>query len=372
MRLTEALLAHAASLRFEDLSPAAVAATRIFVMDSLAVGISGTGAQLPLANAVRDSAHALGQGEGARAWVTGDRLPAAGAAMLNGFLVHGQEFDCVHMPAVVHPMAVILPALVAAALTVDQPGQYQVMGFDGISCAATSDPLTIDMYVVPTLNIIADGPTTVCEGVFVGLTATEGFDSYAWSTGESGISIFAEETGTYGVTATGADGCVAISETVEVIVHDVPDVQIAAGGDTHFCLGGDVTLSASPGFASYLWSNGETGESITVTETGDYSVTATTAENCDATSNTIAVTAGTTGECAPDCFGVYGGEAITDDCGECRYGMDDPLFNTTCLDCAGVPNRHPMRNGRTGRYLEFLMHLYPHVRLSRLAGQHRG
>ncbi|MEN1926638.1 MmgE/PrpD family protein [Luteimonas qiangzhengi] len=115
MRLTEALLAHAATLRYEDLSAQAIDATRVFVMDSLAVGMSGTGPQLPLAQVVRDAAFALGEGTSARAWVTGERLPATGAAMLNGYLVHGQEFDCVHMPAVVHPMAVILPALVAAA-----------------------------------------------------------------------------------------------------------------------------------------------------------------------------------------------------------------------------------------------------------------
>ena len=115
MRLTEALLEHAATLQYRDLSEEAVSATRVFVMDSLAVGVSGTGPQLPLAKVVRDAATALGAGSGARAWVTGERLPATGAAMLNGYLVHGQEFDCVHMPAVVHPMAVILPALVAAA-----------------------------------------------------------------------------------------------------------------------------------------------------------------------------------------------------------------------------------------------------------------
>ena len=35
--------------------------------------------------------------------------------MVNGWQIHSQEFDCVHMPAVVHPMAVIASALIAAA-----------------------------------------------------------------------------------------------------------------------------------------------------------------------------------------------------------------------------------------------------------------
>lgn len=115
MRLTEALLQHASTLRFEDLSPEAVAATRVFVMDSMAVGISGSGPQVPLTQTVRRSAASYGAGDAARVWVTGEALPAASAAMVNGYQIHSQEFDCVHMPAVVHPLAVIQSALIAAA-----------------------------------------------------------------------------------------------------------------------------------------------------------------------------------------------------------------------------------------------------------------
>ncbi|WP_442683213.1 MmgE/PrpD family protein [Stenotrophomonas sp. JC08] len=115
MRLTEALLQHASTLRFDDLPPEAVAATRVFVMDSAAVGISGSGPQVPLTQVVRRSAASYGKGAGARVWVTGEALPAASAAMVNGYQIHSQEFDCVHMPAVVHPLAVIQSALFAAA-----------------------------------------------------------------------------------------------------------------------------------------------------------------------------------------------------------------------------------------------------------------
>lgn len=115
MRLTEALLQHASTLRFEDLAPEAVAATRVFVMDSIAVGLSGSGPQVPLTQVVRRSAASYGAGTAARVWVTGEALPAASAAMVNGYQIHSQEFDCVHMPAVVHPLAVIQSALFAAA-----------------------------------------------------------------------------------------------------------------------------------------------------------------------------------------------------------------------------------------------------------------
>ncbi|MGY0618147.1 MmgE/PrpD family protein [Lysobacter sp. A378] len=114
-RLTEPLIAHAATLRYKDLSPAAIAATKKFIMDSVAVGIAGSGPQVPLTTDVRAAAAALGSGNEARVWVTGEPLPTASAALVNGFQIHNQEFDCVHMPAVVHPMAVILSTLVAVA-----------------------------------------------------------------------------------------------------------------------------------------------------------------------------------------------------------------------------------------------------------------
>ena len=53
MRLTEALLRHVLELRFEQLDARAVAATRVFAMDSLAVGIAGSGPQVPLTAVVR-------------------------------------------------------------------------------------------------------------------------------------------------------------------------------------------------------------------------------------------------------------------------------------------------------------------------------
>lgn len=115
MSLTDALLQHAVTQRFDRLGADAVAASKVFLMDSLAVGISGSGTQVPLTAAVRASAASYGSGNAARAWVTGEALPAASAAMVNGWQIHCQEFDCVHMPAVVHPMAVIASALIAAA-----------------------------------------------------------------------------------------------------------------------------------------------------------------------------------------------------------------------------------------------------------------
>ncbi len=65
-----------------------------------------------------------------------------------------------------------------------------------------------------------------------------------------------------------------------------------AGGKTTICEGESVKLSASDGFSSYLWSNGATTQSITVTEAGDYSVTAVDATGCPAVSQAVTITIG--------------------------------------------------------------------------------
>jgi len=65
--------------------------------------------------------------------------------------------------------------------------------------------------------------------------------------------------------------------------------SIIADGPLTFCQGGAVTLTADAG-ASYLWSNGATTQSVTVTETGAYSVTTTSADGVASTSQPVIVT----------------------------------------------------------------------------------
>ena len=110
--MVDAFVQHAASTRFQDLPDVAVRAVKTYLLDSLGVGIAG--AAVPLTQQVRQAAENWA-GEGA-AYVWGAnsyKTTPANAAFVNGFQIHCQEFDCVHEPAVVHPMATILAALMA-------------------------------------------------------------------------------------------------------------------------------------------------------------------------------------------------------------------------------------------------------------------
>ncbi len=116
-RAVDQVTAHVLETRSGDIPDAARTAAGVFAFDTAAVGVAGASA--PLARAVRAAARGWGApapgGPQAGVLGTGEKLPAASAAFVNGFQIHCQEFDCVHEPAVVHPMATIFAALAAQA-----------------------------------------------------------------------------------------------------------------------------------------------------------------------------------------------------------------------------------------------------------------
>jgi 2-methylcitrate dehydratase PrpD len=108
------LIDHALSLRWAGIADEARLRAKTFLHDSLAVGVAGRNAAH--ADAVLTIAQGWGSGDVAGVLGRPDvRLPAASAAFVNAFQIHGQEYDCVHEPAVLHPMATVLAALLAEA-----------------------------------------------------------------------------------------------------------------------------------------------------------------------------------------------------------------------------------------------------------------
>lgn len=109
----ETFAAHVAGARFADIPPEAVERAKVFVLDSLGVGIAGSSAYG--ADHLLGVARGWGDGTGATVWGRRDRVPPHAAAFLNAFQMHCQEFDCVSEAAVLHPMATLLPAALAFA-----------------------------------------------------------------------------------------------------------------------------------------------------------------------------------------------------------------------------------------------------------------
>jgi ASPIC/UnbV protein/type IX secretion system substrate protein/VCBS repeat protein/Ig-like domain-containing protein len=123
-----------------------------------------------------------------------------------------------------------------------------------------------------TNNIIGGGPFILCTGQTLTLTANPGFATYQWSNGDLTQSTTISAAGVYNVLVTSANGCSGISPSVSVQVNPDETPTVSASGALEFCQGGSVMLTSTPA-SSYLWSNGETTQSISVNQSGSYSLT---------------------------------------------------------------------------------------------------
>ncbi len=175
------------------------------------------------------------------------------------------------------------------SITVNQTGNYNVIVTNASNCQSSSSVVPVIVNSLPTVTVSTSGPTTFCQGGNVTLIASTS-SSYLWSNGATTQSINVIQSGNYTVTVTNANGCSTSSAPVSVVVNALPNTIISPSGSTTFCQGGSVTLNAPPGATSYLWSNGSTAASITVTQSGNYTVTETNANNCSSTSLPMAVT----------------------------------------------------------------------------------
>lgn len=171
------------------------------------------------------------------------------------------------------------------SIVVKQSGVYTVTVTDSNGCSASSQSYTVTVNQRPTATITTVGATTFCSGDSLTLSANIGTGyTYSWSNNATTRSIVVREGGSYTVTVSSPEGCTRTSEAVLVNVHPKPDVSITPNGSTSFCEGDSVKLNATAGFTSYLWSNGDTTQSIFVKDARAYSVSVTDANGCKGTS----------------------------------------------------------------------------------------
>ena len=168
--------------------------------------------------------------------------------------------------------------------TTNVPGTYTVSVTDADGCSGNSS-ITIVENIVDMVTI--SGGPSFCTGTSVDITAGGNFTSYEWSNGDNTATSSISSPGTFTVTATDDNGC---SNTAEIEIIEIPDPLVEVTGDLTLCpSGGDmVSLTATAGYTSYEWSNGNTGSNeIMVGSTGDYIVTVTDENGC---TNTAEVT----------------------------------------------------------------------------------
>ena len=184
-----------------------------------------------------------------------------------------------------------------AAYAGDVSGSYTVTATNAGGC--TSPPsVSVAVTVnpappVPTLT--AAGPTTLCTGDSVLLTASAtGATAYQWLLNgtpipySTAVTDTAGVSGSYAVSITDVNGCTSTSASTTVNIDPTPSTPIlSAGGATTFCEGESVTLSATAtGAATYQWFLGgtpivgATSATYSVNASGTYTVSIVDANSC--------------------------------------------------------------------------------------------
>ncbi|MCG3167509.1 MAG: hypothetical protein POELPBGB_03301 [Bacteroidia bacterium] len=174
-------------------------------------------------------------------------------------------------------------------ITVGTSGVYAVTVVDQNGCEGFDYAIvTVSQLLTPTIT--SSGNPTFCEGDSIVLTATSGYTTYLWSSGQTTESITVTTAGFYQVFVTNSLGCDGFSAPLIVTTLTNPSPAISADGPLSFCPGEDVVLNAGFGYSAFEWQPGlEHTQTLTVTTPGDYSVTVTGSNGCSGTSPVVTV-----------------------------------------------------------------------------------
>jgi gliding motility-associated-like protein len=158
---------------------------------------------------------------------------------------------------------------------------YSVTVTDNMGCTA-SDTVLVTVFIPADIDLGSD--TSICMGDMITLDAGPGFSSYLWQNGSTTQTENVNTADMYFVFAADANGCLS-HDTITVNVFPLPVIGLA---DTAgICPGMSTTLTASPGFASYAWSNGASSPFVTVSAPGNNVVTVTDVNGCSNSDSTF-------------------------------------------------------------------------------------
>lgn len=141
-------------------------------------------------------------------------------------------------------------------IKVTQSGTYELTAYNSICDTVIPKSLTVIFNPRPDLQLISTQDTVICEGDSTILIAETNADLIDWSTGETTDSITIKTEGTYKVTARNEYGCKTSAE-IHIRVVPLPKPELTLQGRSVFCIGDSTTIIATPGYAHYIWYDGQ-------------------------------------------------------------------------------------------------------------------
>lgn len=167
------------------------------------------------------------------------------------------------------------------SITVFETGEY--WGRVTTNCGTSEDNITINVLQNPEVSVT--GNLSICEGDVATVTADVQYASnIEWSTGETTETIEITQAGDYWLRAT--NECATVTHNFSIDVESLPNAML--GPDAEICEGESFELQLPGNAISYAWNTGETTQSITVSEAGEYWGQITT--NCGTSQDEIVIT----------------------------------------------------------------------------------
>lgn len=166
-------------------------------------------------------------------------------------------------------------------LQVSTAGTYSVLVTDNLGCKK-SDTIHVNTDIIPSINLGND--TTLCEGNSLLLDPKVVGYTFEWSNSKGSISnqqtLLVSNPETYIITISTIHNC-STSDTLVLYSRKNPKVNL--GPDTVLCKDQIIVLNAGNTSLTHLWNTSNTGPTLQVSKSGNYSVLVTDDIGCNST-----------------------------------------------------------------------------------------
>jgi len=150
----------------------------------------------------------------------------------------------------------------------NESGTYSVEVIDEFGCFAYD---TLNLTVTDQFDVNLGVDITLCPEDSIRLSPGDGYAQYLWQDGSTDSVYLAKISGTYWVEVTFEGYCKG-RDSIFITFEDIPEIDL--GQDTTLNHGDSIDLDAGPGWNSYYWQDGSTGQYFEVSDEGMYWVRA--------------------------------------------------------------------------------------------------
>ena len=170
-------------------------------------------------------------------------------------------------------------------------GSYSLTVSDVNGCSTTQGPFTLTEPTAIILNnLLVNNTSCGSNNGNISFNVNGGVPNYTfqWSNGLTTQNISGLVSGNYNVTITDSNGCQLLNSNIIVQPSSMVSVTINSNNEACGQTGtgsADVTVSGGNSPYNFIWSNSETGSTISALSAGNYSVTVTDIDGCSMSSS---------------------------------------------------------------------------------------